>query len=96
MKTFKSYWYCSAAADPGLQRGFLKTSRTAIIFCSKTKTDPKDCFFSRDTGLFKRRGPAGNALISNVTQRKRRHAKFMSQFFFSQVNEYTVTERYIY
>ena len=38
-----------------------------------------------------RRGSAENTLISNVTQRKPRHAKFKSQSFFSRVSEYPVT-----
>ena len=38
------------------------------LFCSlfKIKTDPKNCFFSRGSGLFKRRRSAENTLISNV------------------------------
>ena len=67
------------------------------LFCSLFKDQDKserNCFFSGGEGcffFFKKRGSAENALISNVMQRKPRHAKFMSQSFFSRVNEYPVT-----
>ena len=58
-----------------------------FAFCLKTKTDPKSCFIPRNTGLFKRRGSAENAVINNVTQRKPRHAKLsVSPFSHGSMN----------
>ena len=54
---------------------FLALSCLCFVLCSKTKTDPKNCYFSRGTGLLKRRGSAENTLIINVTQSKPKHAK---------------------
>ena len=55
---------------------YLRNKLSLFFFCSKTKTDPENCFLSRATGLFKRRESENQD---------------MSQSFFLQVNEYPVT-----
>ena len=37
-----------------------------LFFVQKTEKGTKNCFFSKATGLFKRRGSAENTLRSNV------------------------------
>ena len=62
----------------------------ALLFVQKLRQTLKMLFVPRGTGFFfKKRGSAESILISNVTQRNPRHAKFKSHSFFKC--EYPVT-----
>ena len=41
---------------------------SCLCFVFVERPRPKNCFFSKGTGLFKKRGSAEKALISDVTQ----------------------------
>ena len=63
------------------------------FFIQRPRQTLKIASFLGMRGFFKRRRSAENTFISNVTQRKRRRAKFTSHSFFSRANEYLMARK---